>query len=118
MAKAKHPIQRLQLALVSENSEGSIMKFQIGAQSYRNADFGINGKFKDKETGVLLVSSNSPSESEMGSYKELYVRGDNTDDDDKIMKCNLATWQLIVGAVQSFNKQFMGTPEAIIDRTE
>ena len=114
MAKtAKHPIQRLQLALVSENDKGTIMKFQIGAQSYRNEDFGHNGRFKDPETGITLMSSTAPSNEELADYSEMYVRGDNTDEDEKIMECNSDTWGRLVGAVQGFNKQFMGTPEAV-----
>jgi hypothetical protein len=115
--KVKHPVQRLQLALVSENSEGSIMKFQIGAQSYRGEHFGNGGTFYDSATGITLRSSSVPDN--MVEYdEELYVRGDDSDEDEKIMECNIVQWSNIVGAVQGFNKQFMGTPEAVIDRTE
>jgi len=115
MSKAKKPIQRLQLALISENKDGSVMKFQIGAQSYRGAEFGYNGEFYSAGSDMYVKSCSSPAIE--GDYS-LFVRGDDHSEDDTIMQCNSKLWSKIVGAVQDFNKEFMGTPEAVIDRTD
>lgn len=107
MAKqhAKHKVQRLQLNLIDDT--GSVMKFQIGAQSYRGKDFAFDGRFHDPDTGVYLISDGQP-QNDVGGYSELFVKGTNPDADDQIMEANQDVWSRIVGAVQAFNKAFMG----------
>ena len=110
--KSKHPVQRLQLALVGDT--GNTMRFQIGAQSYRNGNFGYDGEFYAQENDMYIRSEGSP---QIDSSDLLYVRGSSGDSDETILECSEKHWARIVGAVQEFNKAFMGTPEAVLDRT-
>jgi hypothetical protein len=118
MSNNRHPIQRLQLALLSESASGETMKFQIGAQSYRNKDFGFDGAFYSDSASLHIKSATQPDWNPSGDNYTFYVRGDDTDYDEEIMTATVKDWGRIVSAVQEFNRTFKGTPSAVIDRTE